>query len=93
MLIIIVCILSGIIIGLILRQRFSMYIKKTITVLVWSLLFLLGLEIGHNPNVVNSISTIGLKAIVLAFLDVLGSAFAAWLLWHFVSKNQKKYTS
>ncbi len=44
------------------------------------LLFTMGLQIGTNPLVLTSLSTLGAQAAVLAIATVIGSLLAVWLL-------------
>ena len=41
--------------------------------LIWVLLFLLGIEVGSNPRIISGLQTLGLEAIVLTFGGSLGS--------------------
>lgn len=57
--------LCGIGTGYLLRNKKMRAIGRVITVLIWLLLFLLGIEVGSNPRIVNGLQTLGLEAIVL----------------------------
>ena len=52
------------------------------------LLFLLGIEVGANPHIVNGLQTLGLEAIVLTIAGSLGSAIFAWALWRYVCRKE-----
>ena len=45
---------AGIGIGYLLRQKSLSWINKAITALIWLLLFLLGIEVGHNEQIIRS---------------------------------------
>ena len=89
MLIIVSIMLCGIGLGYLLRGRNTAAISKIITVLIWALLYLLGVEVGANPKIISGLQTLGLEALILTIGGSIGSVFAAWLLWKQVSKGGK----
>lgn len=93
MFIIIGLMLSGMLLGFLLRKQKLSGIHKVITVLIWLLLFLLGIEVGGNQEIINGLHTIGLEAIVITVAAVLGSVTAAWGLWYILYKKNKKEES
>ena len=88
MLIIVSIMLCGIGLGYLLRGR-STAISKLVTVLIWALLFLLGIEVGSNPNIVRGLQTLGAEALVLTLGGSIGSVLASWWLWHRIAKGGK----
>ena len=50
-------------------------------VLIWILLFLLGVEVGVNPRVVGSLGSLGVEAAVIAVFAVLGCGVLCRLLF------------
>lgn len=89
MLIIVSIMLCGIGLGYLLRGRNTAAISKIITVLIWALLFLLGIEVGTNPNIIGGIQNLGVEALVLTIGGSVGSVLASWWLWNHVSKGGK----
>ncbi len=83
MLIIMGIMLGSILLGALCRRRVP-WIGKVTTALVWLLLFLLGLEVGGNPQIVEALPTLGVDALVIALLATLGSIAAAGLLWRWI---------
>ncbi|HEY5592616.1 MAG TPA: LysO family transporter [Paludibacter sp.] len=81
MFIVITCMLLGIAVGYLFRNRKIRFIHRIILTLIWLLLFLLGLEVGSNENVVRQFGTLGFEAFLLATAGTLGSVVFAWLLW------------
>lgn len=79
--------LCGIAVGRLLRGRQTGIVSHIITVLIWALLFLLGVEVGANPKIISGLQTLGLEALILTIGGSIGSVFAAWLLWKQVSKG------
>ena len=76
--------------GFLLRKQKLSGIHKVITVLIWLLLFLLGIDVGGNQKIINGLHTIGLEAIVITLAAVLGSVTAAWALWYVLYKRKKE---
>lgn len=81
MLVIFAVIIGGIATGRLLIGRRLAFVPRLITVIIWALLFLLGVEVGSDPAVVGSLATLGGVALAIFALSVAGSIFAAWLLW------------
>ena len=79
----------GIGLGYILRRQSLSWINKAITGLIWLLLFLLGIEVGHNEQIIRSLPTLGMEAFVIALVCVLGSCLAAWGLWKYVNGRKE----
>ena len=80
----------GIGLGYLLRRQSLPWINKAITALIWLLLFLLGIEVGHNERIIRSLPTLGLEAFIIAIVCVLGSCVAAWGLWKYVNGRKEE---
>lgn len=81
MFIVIGIMLAGIATGFLLRNRKLPGLSQLTMGLIWLLLFLLGLEVGHNETLIQNLHALGLEALLLAVAGVLGSAIAARQLW------------
>lgn len=81
--------LCGIGIGYLLRKRDLGQLGRIITVLIWALLFLLGIEVGSNPRIIQGIQTLGVEALLLTLAGSAGSVLLASLLWYFINKRGK----
>ena len=88
MLRIVAVMLSGIAAGVLLRRRPMRFLSKLIMVLVWALLFLIGVEVGSDPRVIRRLHDLGLEALILTVGGLTGSMLAAWLLWRSVSNKR-----
>ena len=84
--------LAGMLAGFLLRKHALEFIRPTITVLIWALLFLLGVEVGGNEDILRGLHTIGLEAVVLTLGGTLGSVAAARLLWQAMTDGKKRKT-
>lgn len=80
--------LAGICAGLLAKDRHTALVGRTITVLIWVLLFLLGIEVGGNPRVTCSLGSLGIEAFILAAAGVLGSSISAWVLYKYVKMKK-----
>lgn len=80
---------AGIITGHIIKRKIH-FINKVITILIWLLLFILGLEVGSNRQIIESIATLGIEAVIITISAVTGSCLAAWLLWCYLYKSRKE---
>ncbi len=87
MLKIVIIMLCGIGTGYLLRNKKMSVIGRVITALIWVLLFLLGIEVGSNPRIINGLQTLGLEAILLTFGGSAGSVLFAWALWKMVNRK------
>lgn len=82
--------LTGMLFGFLLRKQKLSWIHKVITVLIWLLLFLLGIDVGGNQEIINGLHTIGMEAIIITLAAMLGSVTAAWGLWYVLYKRNKE---
>ena len=93
MLKIVMIMLCGIGTGYLLRNKKMSFIGRIITALIWVLLFLLGIEVGANPRIINGLQTLGLEAVILMLGGSAGSVLFAWALLRYVSAKQAKADS
>ena len=81
-------ILSGVAVGFLLRKRQLRVVPHLVTVLIWLLLFFLGVEVGENPKVIEGIFTLGVEALWLSLAGLAGTVAFSWALWRWVSKRK-----
>lgn len=86
---VIVIMFGGIIIGYAAKNYRLKFLNSIITILIWLLLFILGIEVGSNRQIINGLGTLGLEAIIIAIAAVTGSCLGAWLLWNVLYKRKK----
>ncbi len=80
----------GIALGYLMRHHRFTHIGRITIFFIWVLLFVLGVEVGSNPNIINSLHTLGIEALFIAVMSTKGSVIAAMLLWKSVKKNRGK---
>ena len=78
--------LIGVLIGFLSRKKSFKNISKLITGLIWLLLFILGVEVGGNSQIVSGLPVIGVEALIITAAAVIGSAVAAFFLWKRIAK-------
>ena len=81
--------LSGVLVGFLLRKKSLKWIQKVITLFIWLLLFLLGVDSGTNEEVISSFPRIGLEALIITFAAIVGSVLCAWFLWYRLNKRKE----
>ena len=89
MLTIIIIMFCGIALGRLFRHRKLPWLGVATNVLIWLLLFLLGIEVGNDDRIIRGIASLGLEALVIALAGVAGGAVLSLLLWRYAAKNRK----
>ena len=87
---VLLCMFAGIAVGWLLRNRDCGWASKTVTVLIWALLFLLGVEVGGDKKIISALPSLGLEALVIAVLSTVGSCLLAWVLWPYIKSCKKE---
>jgi uncharacterized membrane protein YbjE (DUF340 family) len=80
--------LVGGVVGYLFRKKEFKHISKIITGLIWLLLFLLGVEVGGNPQIISGLTAMGVEALMITVAVVIGSAIAALFLWRQIGKKR-----
>ena len=88
MLIIVGIMFCGIAVGYLLRNHDLRLTSKAITLLIWLLLFFLGVEVGENPRIIDGLKDLGLEAVWLSVMGIVGSVLLAWALWWFIQSRK-----
>ena len=86
---VITCMLGGMLLGFLLRRQPMPWVQRVITVLIWLLLFLLGIEVGSNRRIVEGLATLGLEAVLLSLAGLAGSCCTAWALWYWLYRKRR----
>ena len=96
MFIVILFIFLGITAGYVLRTRIksktagttvAKWSSRLTTWLIWLLLFMLGIEVGGNEHIMQALPTLGVEALVVSVLTILGSCVGAWMLWKYIGRK------
>lgn len=80
---------SGIIVGWIFHHKtiFLQWISKLTNWAIYLLLFLLGLAVGTNDEILSSFDKIGYLSIAITLFAVAGSILTGWVTYHLFFKN------
>ncbi len=92
MIVVLLCLAAGILVGALLRRR-ERFLKVIDQLTVWFIyifLFLLGVSVGLNREIIAQFGRLGLKAVVIALACVIGSLVPAWFVYHFFFAREKK---
>ncbi len=92
MLIVFGMLLSGVLVGYIMRriERIT-FIGKIILLFIFLLLFSLGISVGKNEMILNNLSSIGLQALIITIGAVAGSIVMTTIIYNkFFRKEQKR---
>lgn len=81
---------AGMLLGYMFKKKQVTWIGKLVTVFIWLLLFLLGVDVGGNQMIINGLFTIGVDALIITVGAVLGSVVGARLLWKWIDQEFKK---
>lgn len=84
--------LGGILIGRLFRnkiKKFS-YLSLIQTIVIIAMLFALGLSVGANKTVMENLTSLGLQALLLSSLCIIGSILTGWLFWKITYSQKKK---
>lgn len=87
MLIIFAFLLAGFFCGFFLRKFRLWWIGKVTTVLIWILLLLLGMEVGCDRQLMESLPSLGFEAALIAMAAVLGSCMLSKCLWYLINRK------
>lgn len=78
----------GVGLGFLLKKiRGLEHISKTISYTIYLLLFLLGISVGANQEIVKNLASLGWQALTLAVAGSVGSALAAWVVYRWFFKK------
>lgn len=81
---------AGMLLGYLFRKKEIAASQHLTTVLIWVLLFLLGIEVGSNENIIQGIHNLGIEALILTIFGLAGSILSAWALWKILYKKEPK---
>lgn len=84
--------IAGITAGIILRKkkRVISFVEKLTMWAIYLLLFLLGISVGTNDQVINNFGIIGLKSILLTLSGIAGSVILAFILYNFMFRDKEE---
>ncbi len=80
---VLIIMISGIILGYFISDKRKLLTinDKLVTVFIYVLLFLLGVEVGLNEKIINNFYMIGYQSIVITFGALLGSLLCSYVVY------------
>lgn len=87
MLIVIGIMFFGVSAGLLLRHNPPKYLGKTINLVIYLLLLLLGISVGANKMIIGNLHTLGIQALIITLGAITGSVLLSWLLYRYLYKR------
>lgn len=82
---------AGIALGYLLRKvELLQKIGKPISYTILLLLFLLGISVGSNQDIVNNLAHLGGQALLIASAGTAGSVLAAWAVYNLFFKERSQ---
>lgn len=90
MLSIIFCLILGILLGFLTREKRKILqiSEKLADGIIYLFLFFFGLLIGSNKIIIENFLKLGIQSLVLAIGGISGSVFISFLLFKFLFKNE-----
>ena len=85
MIIVISLMVCGIILGYAFKERNLKFVQKLINYAI----FLLGITVGANEDVMNNLDSIGLEALLITLAAIAGSVLCAWGVYRFFFMSTK----
>ncbi len=84
-------IVAGIPIGYALRKQDTAkkWVNHTLSCVIYTLLFLIGMTLGSNADLLARLTELGVQGILIGILCALGSAVAAWLFYVILMREKK----
>ena len=82
--------LSGVLIGYILRniRAIPALVPKINIYIIFLLPFVMGLSVGSNPQVIQGLGTLGLLGIAISVVSIAGSVFLSWIVYRHLFKKE-----
>lgn len=94
MLKVIIFLITGMLMGFILRRnaRLISLADKLTTITIYLFLSVLGVSVGINEEIVQNLAQLGLQALILAVSGILGSVLLAYFvfIYFFKASNNEK---
>jgi len=87
MLSIILTMLCGMAAGFLLRRFRMEFLRHIVTVILWALLLILGVEVGINREIVLALPTLGLEALLITVAALGGCMAGSLILWRHISSG------
>jgi uncharacterized membrane protein YbjE (DUF340 family) len=92
MIVVLVLLCLGIFCGRLIRKK-PLTLRLIDNITLWSiylLLFLMGITIGSNKEIISNLSSLGIKALIITGFSLAGSILLSILVYHFFFRTSEK---
>jgi len=91
MIIILILLAAGVLVGRLLRHKpvSLKAIDRISTYSIYLLLFLIGISIGTNKEIVSNLSSLGLKALIITAFSLAGNILLSIIVYRVFFKTEK----
>ncbi len=90
MFIVLAIIAIGIVIGSLIRSpKATKLFSGLLNYIIYLLLLVMGIVVGGNEHIVNNLSTIGLRALIISSGATLGSITLALILYRYINRKNE----
>ena len=80
----------GVVVGFSLRRwRQLQHVNHTISITICFMLFVLGVSVGENRELIHHLGSYGVQALVISLASMVGSALGGWLLYKYFFKKKE----
>ena len=92
MIAILVILATGILVGFLVvgRPAWHRFNNHSLNLAIYVMLFLLGISVGTNKEVIGNLGKIGYEAVAIAIASIAGSVLVSSLLFKFLFKKHAK---
>lgn len=88
MLIVLFILWGSVLVGYLLRRWPQAWVGKLLTISIWLMLFIIGIEVGGNEMLVSSLGQLGIQALLLTVITTLCCGAGSLLLWRYLQSEQ-----
>lgn len=90
MLIVLLILWSSVFVGYMLRSWPQAWIGKLLTISIWLMLFIIGIEVGGNEVLVESLGKLGAEALLITLLTTISCGVGSLQLWRCIQPKEHK---
>lgn len=91
MFIILGIIILGVVLGgFITSPKAPARLSKALNIIIYVLLFVMGITVGGNPTIVNNLSSLGVKALIIALSSLVGSCIFAAVIYKRIYQRRER---
>lgn len=90
MLVVLIILWGSVLVGYLLRHWPQVWVGKLLTISIWLMLFIIGIEVGGNEVLVGSLGKLGAEALLITLLTTICCGTGSLLLWRRIHPKEHK---